>query len=218
MRGKEEAHDYRYFPEPDLLPLEVSPDWIEEVRRTLPELPLARKDRLVAEYGIPAYDAEVLTTTRELADYYEEAAKASQNPKGASNWVMGEILRKLKEEKSEITACPVAPRHLAELIGLVGAGTLSSTLAKEVFEEMWKSRRPPQAIVSERGLSQISDEAELSALIDQVLAANPGPLAQYRAGKTATLGFFVGQVMKATKGKGNPALIQKLLADKLKSP
>ena len=218
MRGKEEAHDYRYFPEPDLLPLEVAPQWIDAIRGGLAELPLARKDRLVKEYAIPAYDADILTSSRELADYYEEAAKAAKNPKGASNWVMGEVLRKLKEEKIEIASCPVPPERLADLIGLVDSGTLSGSLAKEVFEEMWTQRRVAAEIVRERGLTQISDESQLLGEIDKVLAANPGPLAQYRAGKTATLGFFVGQVMKATKGKGNPALIQKLLAEKLKGP
>jgi len=218
MRGKEEAHDYRYFPEPDLLPLEVAPQWIDAIRGGLAELPLARKDRLVKEYAIPAYDADILTSSRELADYYEEAAKAAKNPKGASNWVMGEVLRKLKEEKIEIASCPVPPERLADLIGLVDSGTLSGSLAKEVFEEMWTQRRAAAEIVRERGLTQISDESQLLGEIDKVLAANPGPLAQYRAGKTATLGFFVGQVMKATKGKGNPALIQKLLAEKLKGP
>jgi len=216
MRSKEEAHDYRYFPEPDLLPLDVKPEWTDAIRAELAELPLERKDRLVKEYAIPPYDADVLTTTRELADYYEAAAKASKNPKGASNWVMGEVLRKLKEEKSEITACPVPPERLAELIGLIDSGTLSGSLAKEVFEAMWAQRRPAAEIVGERGLTQISDESALLQEIDKVMAANPGPLAQYRAGKTATLGFFVGQVMKATKGKGNPSLIQKLLAEKLK--
>ena len=216
MRSKEEAHDYRYFPEPDLLPLEVSPAWIEEVRATLPELPLERKDRLVKEYAIPAYDADVLTSTRELADYFEAAAQASRNAKAASNWVMGEVLRKLKEAKADITACPIPPPRLAELIGLVDAGTLSGSLAKEVFEEMWTSGRAPAEIVATRGLTQISDEAALLQEIDKVIAANPGPLAQYRAGKTATLGFFVGQVMKATKGKGNPSLIQKLLTERLR--
>ena len=217
MRGKEEAHDYRYFPEPDLLPLRVDAAWLEDIRAALPELPVARRDRLVSEYQLPAYDADVLTTTRELADYFEAAAKASGNPKAASNWVMGEVLRKLKEAKADIAQCPVAPAGLAELIGLVQAGTLSGSLAKEVFEEMWTTRLPAPEIVRARGLTQISDEAELLAAIDQVLAANPGPLQQYRAGKTATFGFFMGQVMKATKGKANPAMIQKLLTDRLKS-
>jgi aspartyl-tRNA(Asn)/glutamyl-tRNA(Gln) amidotransferase subunit B len=216
MRGKEEAHDYRYFPEPDLLPLLVEESWLAEVRSTLPELPLARRDRLVAEYQLPPYDADVLTTTRELADYFEATAKACGNPKAASNWVMGEILRKLKEAKSDIAQSPVSPASLAELIGLVQAGTLSGSLAKEVFEEMWTTRHPAPAIVRARGLTQISDETALLAAIDQVIAANPGPLQQYRSGKTATLGFFMGQVMKATQGKANPAMIQKLLTDRLK--
>ncbi|HEV8376763.1 MAG TPA: Asp-tRNA(Asn)/Glu-tRNA(Gln) amidotransferase subunit GatB, partial [Candidatus Polarisedimenticolia bacterium] len=216
MRGKEEAHDYRYFPEPDLLPLLVDNPWIETVRAALPELPLARKDRLLTEYSIPAYDADVLTTTRELADYFEAVARASGNSKAASNWIMGEVLRKLKEQKSEIPECPIPPERLAELLGMVQRGTLSGSLAKEVFEEMWASRRAPEEIVRDKGLTQISDESELLSVIDQVLAANPGPLAQYRAGKTATLGFFMGQVMKQTKGKGNPAILQKLLTQRLK--
>jgi len=216
MRGKEEAHDYRYFPEPDLVPLVVDEAWIAEIRGTLPELPLPRKDRLIREYQLPAYDADLLTTTRELADYFEALAKASGNAKAASNWVMGEVLRKLKEEKAEIAACPIPPPRLAELLRLVEAGTLSGTMAKEVFEEMWTSRRSAPEVVSARGLSQISDESELLAAIDKVIAANPGPLAQYRAGKTATFGFFMGQVMKANRGKANPAVIQKLLTDRLK--
>jgi len=216
MRSKEEAHDYRYFPEPDLLPLIVEEKWVDEIRAGLPELPLQRKDRLVRDYGLPAYDADVLTSTKELADYYEAVAAAAGNPKTASNWVMGEVLRKLKEEKTEITGCPIAPRSLADLIRLILSGTISGPIAKEVFEEMWRTRAASEAIVKERGLTQISDEAELLRAIDQVLAANPGPLAQYRAGKTATFGFFMGQVMKATQGKANPAVIQKLLTDRLK--
>ena len=216
MRSKEEAHDYRYFPEPDLLPLIVEEKWVEEIRASLPELPLPRKDRLVRDYGLPAYDADILTSTKELANYYEAVAAAAGNPKTASNWVMGEVLRKLKEEKAEIAACPIAPRSLADLIRLILSGTISGPIAKEVFEEMWKSRRAPEEIVKQRGLTQISDEAELLRAIDQVLAANPGPMAQYRAGKTTTFGFFMGQVMKATQGKANPAVIQKLLTDRLK--
>jgi aspartyl-tRNA(Asn)/glutamyl-tRNA(Gln) amidotransferase subunit B len=216
MRSKEEAHDYRYFPEPDLLPLIVTDSWIEAIRRDLPELPLARKDRLVHEYGLPAYDAGVLTSSSGLCDYFEAAARASGNPKGASNWVMGEVLRKLKEEKAEIADCPVPAERLAALIGLVAAGTLSGTLAKEVFEEMWRSRQSPDEIVRARGLTQVSDEPELLAIIERVIAAHPGPLAQYRSGKEATFGFFMGQVMKATHGKGNPAVVQKLLKEKLR--
>ncbi len=216
MRGKEEAHDYRYFPEPDLLPLIVEEDWVRKVRESLPELPLERKERLEKEYGLPAYDAGILTTARELADYFEAVATASNSPKAASNWVMGEVLRKLKETKAEITACPILPERLAELIGLVSSGTISLPIAKEVFEEMWGTRKAPAEIVKDRGLTQISDESELVAIIEQVMASNPGPLAEYRAGKTATFGFFMGQVMKATKGKANPGVIQKLLSGKLK--
>jgi len=215
MRGKEEADDYRYFPEPDLPPLVVDDAWIDEIRRGLPELPLARKDRLAAEYGIPAYDADVLTATPELAGYFEAAARASKNPKAASNWVMGEVLRNVKEEKEGIAACPIPPEGLADLIGLVASGAISGTAAKEVFEEMWTTRRAAGEIVAARGLAQISDEAALLAAIDRVLSAHPGPLAQYRAGKTATFSFFMGQVMKETGGKANPALVRKLLAERL---
>ncbi len=216
MRSKEEAHDYRYFPEPDLPPLIVDEAWIEEIRRGLPELPLARRDRLIRDYALPAYDVDVLTTTPDLADYFEAAARASASPKLASNWVMGEVLRKLKEERREIVSCPLPPERLAELIGLVAAGTLSGTMAKEVFEEIWGRPRPPAEIVRERGLSQISDEAELLAAVDSVIAAHPEALAQYRAGKAATFGFFMGQVMKATGGKANPAAVRGLLEKRLK--
>ncbi len=215
MRSKEEADDYRYFPEPDLHPLVVDDAWIEEIRHGLPELPLARKDRLMKEYGIPAYDAGVLTSTPELAGYFEAVARASKNPKAASNWVMGEVLRKLKEEKAEIAACPIPPEGLAGLIGLVSGGAISGTTATEVFGEMWTSQRAPEEIVRDRGLAQISDEQELLAVIDRVIAANPGPLAQYRAGKTATFGFFMGRIMKETEGRANPALVRRLLKEKL---
>jgi aspartyl-tRNA(Asn)/glutamyl-tRNA(Gln) amidotransferase subunit B len=216
MRSKEEAHDYRYFPEPDLLPLVVDEEWVGRIRTGLPELPLERKDRFVREFGLPPADATLLTSTRELADYYEAVAAASKNPKTASHWVMGEILRKLKEEKSEIGAVRIPPGELAGLIGLIDEETINVPIAKEVFEEMWSGGRPAREIVDTRGLVQISDEAELLAAIDTVIAANPGPLAQYRAGKEATFGFFMGQVMRATKGKANPAVIRKLLTAKLK--
>ncbi len=211
MRSKEEAHDYRYFPDPDLVPVVIDDDWIEAVRATLPELPLERRERFVRDYQIPAYDAGVLTAIRALADYYEEVVRLSGEPKIASNWVMGDVLRFLNEEKKEIGACPIAPAALAELINLIKAGTISGKMAKEVIEEMYRTGAAPGAIIKEKGLVQITDEGALAAAISEVIAKNPAQLAQYRAGKEKVFGFFVGQVMKATQGKANPQLINDLL-------
>jgi aspartyl-tRNA(Asn)/glutamyl-tRNA(Gln) amidotransferase subunit B len=209
MRSKEEAHDYRYFPEPDLPPLEITGAWMAEVQASLPELPAARRARFAAEYGLPDYDAGVLTASREVAGYFETAARASGNAKAASNWVMNEVLRKLDEKGG------VAPEALAELIRLVEAGTLSATLAKDVFERMWTSGEAPSAIVAREGLSQVSDEGALRAAVDEVLAASPEQVASYRGGKTAALGWFVGQVMRKSGGKANPQLVNRLLKEAL---
>jgi aspartyl-tRNA(Asn)/glutamyl-tRNA(Gln) amidotransferase subunit B len=215
MRSKEEAHDYRYFPEPDLPPLAVSPAWREEVRSSLPELPAGKRHRFVSEYAIPDYDAGVLTLSRQVADYFEAAARESGNAKAASNWVMTEILRKLKQgsgdEELALADIPVSPSSLAELIRLIDAGTISGKIAKDVFERMWTSREPPRAIVEREGLTQVSDEGAIQAAIDEVIAANPGQVATYRKGKTTTLGWFVGQVMRKTGGKANPQLVNDLL-------
>jgi aspartyl-tRNA(Asn)/glutamyl-tRNA(Gln) amidotransferase subunit B len=215
MRSKEEAHDYRYFPEPDLPPLAVSPAWREEVRSSLPELPAGKRRRFVSEYAIPDYDAGVLTLSREVADYFEAAARESGNAKAASNWVMTEILRKLKQgsgdEELVFADIPVSPSRLAELIRLIDAGTISGKIAKDVFERMWTSGEPPRAIVDREGLTQVSDEGAIQAAIDEVIAANPGQVATYRKGKTTTLGWFVGQVMRKTGGKANPQLVNDLL-------
>jgi aspartyl-tRNA(Asn)/glutamyl-tRNA(Gln) amidotransferase subunit B len=215
MRSKEEAHDYRYFPEPDLPPLAVSPAWREEVRSSLPELPAGKRRRFVSEYAIPDYDAGVLTLSREVADYFEAAARESGNAKAASNWVMTEILRKLKQGSSdeELASAdiPVSPSSLAELIRLIDAGTISGKIAKDVFERMWTSGEPPRAIVAREGLTQVSDEGAIQAAIDEVIAANPGQVETYRKGKTTTLGWFVGQVMRKTGGKANPQLVNNLL-------
>jgi aspartyl-tRNA(Asn)/glutamyl-tRNA(Gln) amidotransferase subunit B len=211
MRAKEEAHDYRYFPEPDLPPLVISPEWIEEVRRALPELPADKRRRFAAEYALPDYDAAVLTATPELADYFEAAARASGNPKAASNWVMTEVLRKLKEGEQPLASCPVPAPHLAEMIRLLDAGTISGKIAKDVFERMWASGDGPQAIVEREGLSQISDQVALQAAIAEILAASPQQVATYRKGKTSTFGWFVGQVMKKTGGKANPQMVNSLL-------
>ncbi len=211
MRSKEEAHDYRYFPDPDLVPVVIDDAWIEAVRATLPELPLERRERFVRDYQIPAYDAGVLTASRALADYYEEVVRLSGEPKIASNWVMGDVLRFLNEEKKDIRACPITPAALAEMINLIKEGTISGKMAKEVVEAMYRTGAAPAAIIKEKGLVQITDEGALAATIAEVIAKNPAQLAQYRAGKEKVFGFFVGQVMKATQGKANPQLINDLL-------
>jgi aspartyl-tRNA(Asn)/glutamyl-tRNA(Gln) amidotransferase subunit B len=211
MRSKEEAHDYRYFPEPDLPPLVVQADWIEEVRRTLPELPAARRARFVAEYALPEYDAGVLTFSREVADYFEAVARGSGNPKAASNWVMTEVLRKSKDTDEAGVTIALAPAHLATLVRMVDAGAISGRTAKEVFEKMWATGESPQAIVEREGLGQVSDEAALQAAVEEVVAGSPEQVATYRGGKAATLGWFVGQVMRRTGGKANPQVVQALL-------
>jgi aspartyl-tRNA(Asn)/glutamyl-tRNA(Gln) amidotransferase subunit B len=211
MRSKEEAHDYRYFPEPDLPPLAVDAAWIEEVRASLPELPDQKRRRFVAEYGLPEYDAGVLTLAREVAEYFETVARASGNPKAASNWVMTEVLRKLKDDDRPLPSCPVPPDQLAALIGLIEAGTISGKIAKDVFEKMWAGAGDPRSIVEREGLTQLSDTAALQQAVAEVIAANPAQAATYRAGKASTLGWFVGQVMRRTGGKANPQLVNELL-------
>ena len=227
MRSKEEAHDYRYFPEPDLLPLMVDEAWIEEIKGTLPELPAEKRERFVREYGIPSYDAGVLTATRELANYYEESVRKYEgqgargkgqeisSPKVVSNWVMGELLRLLKEDNRDVKDCPVSPEKLAKLLKMVDAGAVNLKTAKEVFEEVYKTGKEPDAIVKEKGLVQVSDEGAIIKAIDEVINANPKELADYKAGKEKLFGFFVGQAMKATKGQANPQVLNKLLKERL---
>jgi aspartyl-tRNA(Asn)/glutamyl-tRNA(Gln) amidotransferase subunit B len=215
MRGKEEAHDYRYFPEPDLVPLITPQELIEEVRKTLPELPDAKRDRFVREYGIPVYDAEVLTTSKDLAHYFEACVEAYPQPKTASNWIMSELLRELKNSGHEIVDCPIPPDRLAGLLKMIDAGTISGKIAKTVFEEMYRTGRPAEEIVREKGLIQISDEAALETLIDEALQSHPNERESYRQGKSQLLGFFVGQVMKRSQGKANPGKVNELLKKKL---
>ncbi len=215
MRSKEEAHDYRYFPDPDLLPLVVSAGLIEEQRTTLPELPEAKRVRFIKDYGIPAYDAGVLTASKDLANYYEEVVKATNEPKVSSNWVMGELLRLLKEDGRDVKDCAVAPASIAELIEMIKKGEISGKMAKEVFEAMYKTGKPPKEIVKSKGMAQISNEDELSRIIDEVIAGNPDNFARYKAGRVQLFGFFVGETMKATKGQANPQVINKLLKEKL---
>ena len=215
MRSKEEAHDYRYFPEPDLLPLAVDARRVETVRHTLPELPEARRQRFIAAYGLPEYDAGVLTQSAELAGYFEQVAAEAGNPKAASNWVMGELLRTLKEHGTSITEVPLSPRALAGLVRLVDRGALSSSLAKDVFAKMYDSGRSAEDIVAADGLAQIDDETAVLALVRDVMARHSDAVAQYRAGKNATFGFLVGQVMKGSGGKANPKLANQLLKREL---
>jgi aspartyl-tRNA(Asn)/glutamyl-tRNA(Gln) amidotransferase subunit B len=211
MRGKEEAHDYRYFPEPDLPPLTLEAAWIEDVRSGLTELPDARRRRFVAQYALPEYDASVLTASRELADYFEATAAASGNPKASSNWVMGALSAKMNDLGITISEVAVTPDALAGLITLIDTGTIGGPVTRDVFEKMYTTGRPAAEIVEREGLARIDDQAAIVSAVQGVLDANPGPVAQYRAGKQQTLGFLVGQVMKATKGKANPALVNDLL-------
>ncbi|HOO77366.1 MAG TPA: Asp-tRNA(Asn)/Glu-tRNA(Gln) amidotransferase subunit GatB [bacterium] len=214
MRSKEEAHDYRYFPDPDLVPVVLDPAWLEEERKKLPELPAARAQRFAREYGIPAYDAGVLTAERELADYFEAAARLA-DPKTASNWVMVELLGKLKEAGKGIAESPVSPEGLAELLSLVVRGTISGKTAKAVFAEMFSAGSSASDIVRERGLVQISDAAELEGIVDRVIADNPGPAEEVRSGKDKAIAFLVGQAMKATRGKANPREVNRILKERL---
>jgi aspartyl-tRNA(Asn)/glutamyl-tRNA(Gln) amidotransferase subunit B len=211
MRSKEEAHDYRYFPDPDLVWVAIGEDWVEATRKDQPELPLEKRERFIRDYLIPPYDAGVLTQSRALADYYEAVVRLTGKPKIASNWVMGDILRFINEEKCEIADCPITPQALAEMIRLIEEGTISGKIAKEVIDEMYKTGKPATTIIAEKGLVQITDEGALAQAIREVMAANPKQLEQYRSGKDKVFGFFVGQVMKATQGKANPQLINDLL-------
>ncbi len=217
MRSKEQAHDYRYFPEPDLVPLVIEREWVEEIRRSLPELPDARKERLIRDYGLPPYDAGVITSSRDLADFFDRTVALHPDAKTVSNWVMGELLRLLNAGNLDITRSLIKPAGLAELLRLMDQGTISGKMAKVIFEEMFSTGKDPGTIVREQGLVQISDEGELAAVVDRVLAGNPGVVEDFRAGKERALGFLVGQVMKETKGKANPGLVNKLLKERLGS-
>jgi aspartyl/glutamyl-tRNA(Asn/Gln) amidotransferase, B subunit len=211
MRSKEEAHDYRYFPDPDLVPILIDDAWVENIRRELPELPLAKRERFIKEYQIPVYDAGVLTADKALAQYYEDVVKLCGKPKQASNWVMGDVLRFLNEEKRDIRQCSITAKALADMIKLIEEGTISGKMAKDIIEDMYKTGKPPQKIIEEKGLVQITDEGELVKTITAIILANPNQLKDYRGGKEKLFGFFVGQVMKATHGKANPQLVNDML-------
>ncbi len=215
MRTKEGADDYRYFPDPDLLPIEVSPAFIDDVRSDMPELPDARKARFESEYGLSSYDAGVLTASRELADYYEAAAGACDDPKLAANWVMDELSGALNKEGLGITESPVSPQRLGGMIQRVTDGTISSKIAKDVFEAMWAGEGDADTVIEAKGLKQVTDTSEIEAMVDEVIANNPDQVAEYQGGKDKLLGFFVGQVMKASGGKANPQQVNDILKQKL---
>ncbi|MFO7154373.1 MAG: Asp-tRNA(Asn)/Glu-tRNA(Gln) amidotransferase subunit GatB [Caldicoprobacter oshimai] len=215
MRSKEDAQDYRYFPEPDLPPLIIKKELIERLKNELPELPDARKQRYISEYGLPEYDAGVLTSSKELSDFFEEAAKASTNVKAVSNWVMGDMLRILREKNMEIAEIPFPPAYLAKLVALIDKGVINGPTAKKVFEEMFDTGKDPETIVKEQGLEVLNDESVLLEVVERVIQENPNSVADYKKGKKKAIGFLVGQAMKATKGKANPQLINELLIKKL---
>ncbi|BBB92378.1 MAG TPA: Asp-tRNA(Asn)/Glu-tRNA(Gln) amidotransferase subunit GatB [Methylomusa anaerophila] len=215
LRSKEQAHDYRYFPEPDLVPIVVDPAWVDDIRASLPELPDARKARLMANYGLSSYDAETITASREMADYYDEIVKKGAEAKVAANWLMGEVSKHLNAAACSVAECPVSPENLAGLISLIDKGTISGKIAKTVFEDMWESSKDAETIVKEKGLLQISDEGAIIAIVEAVIAANPQSVADYQAGKDRAIGFLVGQVMKQTKGRANPDLVNKLLKERM---
>ena len=218
MRSKEEAHDYRYFPDPDLPLLVVDPEWIKQIERSMPELPESRRKRFVAEYSLSEYDAGVLTATRAIADFFEQTAKLSGQPKNAANWIMGDLLRFYKDSNTDLkdlSASPVKPNMLAEMISLVEKGTISGKIAKTVMEEMCATGKAPHAIIEEKGLVQISNVDEIEKIVSKVIDENPKPVEQYRQGKTGNFGFFVGQVMKATGGRANPQTVNEILKKRL---
>ena len=216
MRSKEYAHDYRYFPEPDLVPLEIERAWVDAIRAALPELPRQRRERFVSQYGLPPYDAGVLTQSRALAEYYEAAVREFPQPKIVSNWIMSELLRELPgDDERAIERAPIPPANLAGLLTLIADGTISGKIAKDVFQKMVGSGEDARTIVAREGLTQVADEGALASIIDQVLAQNPKAVADYKGGKTAAAKALVGQVMKATGGRANPAIVNRLLEEKL---
>lgn len=216
MRGKEEAHDYRYFPDPDLVRLHISEEWKESVRASIPELPDARKARYTSEYGLPSYDAEVITSSKKLADFFEDSLNYTKDAKAVANWIMGDLLGYLNTNGLELADVKITGQGLGEMIGLLEKGTISGKIAKTVFKEMLESGKLPQQIVEEQGLVQISDEGAILAIVDSVIDKNPQSVEDFRAGKEKAIGFLVGQIMKETKGKANPALVNKLLLERLK--
>ena len=217
MRTKEEAHDYRYFPEPDLVPIVVEKEWIEEIRKSLPELPDTKKERFISEYALPEYDADFLVSEKAMAEWFEEAVRLGGQPKTVANWIQGDLMRLLNEDNKSIEECPIRPEQLVGMLKLIENGTISGKIAKTVFDEMYKTARGAEEIVKEKGLVQISDSSVIERAVDEVISKHPAEVERYRAGEEKLLGFFVGQVMKATKGKANPQIVNDLLRKRLHS-
>ena len=215
MRSKEEAHDYRYFPEPDLVPVEIDDAWIARVKSELPELPAARKARLMQEKGLVDYDAENIVSTKAMAEYFDEAAKHTEDSKGIANWLLGDVSAYLNSENIAIEQFPITPANLGEMVNLINKGVLSSKLAKKVFAEMLKTGKEPQVLVKELGLEQISDEGAIVKIVEETLAENPQSIIDYKAGKDRALGFLVGQIMKKSRGKANPEMVNNLLKERM---
>ena len=215
MRGKEEAHDYRYFPDPDLVPLVISEEWIEEVRATLPELPEVKRARFIDELGLSAYDAGVLAADRVLANYFDACVTLANDAKSCANWIMGEVLRKLKETDTEIAEAPITPELLTGLLARIADNTISGKIAKTVFEKMWNNGQTADQVIDAEGLKQVTDTGAIEGLVDEVIAANPDQVAEYLSGKDKLIGFFVGKVMQASQGKANPGMVNQLLKKKL---
>ncbi len=217
MRSKEEAHDYRYFPDPDLMPIIVDAEWRNKIAETMPELPENRRNRFIEKYSLPKYDAEILTSSRELADYYEKVLNVTDDYKSASNWLMTVVLKVLNDEKISVNKFPVSPENLGKLIKLINDKTISGKIAKDIFPEMMKVDKDPNEIVKEKNLIQISDTGEIEKAIDKILAANPKQIEEFLSGKDKVIGFFVGQIMKEMKGKANPQIVNELLKSKIES-
>lgn len=217
QRSKESAHDYRYFPEPDLVPVVVDEAWDRRLREAMPEMPLARKKRFEDNFGLSGYDAGVLTASKSLADYFEEVVGKGADPKKAANWIMGDLQAMLSEANIEVQACKVTPEHLAGMIALIDKGTISGKIGKEVLAEMFASGHDPQKVVQEKGLVQISDDAAITGIVREVLDASPDQVVQFKAGSDKVLGYFVGQVMRKTQGKANPQMVNEILRNELKS-
>ena len=215
MRSKEEAFEYRYFPDPDLVPILIDDEWIRRVEKELPELPKDKLNRFIKDYGIKEEDARVLVEEKELADYFEKAAEGYKNPQTIANWILSELLGYLNKDNKEISQTLIKPEQLRSLVELIDKGTISGKIAKSVFKEMYETGKEPEKIVKEKGLVQITDKGELEKIIDEIIAANPKAVEQYKSGKKNTIGFFVGQVMKKTKGKANPKIVNEILTEKL---
>lgn len=215
MRSKEEAHDYRYFPDPDLMPVVIEDNMLDEIKSRMPELPDEKKNRFIENFGLPAYDAEILTSSRELADYYEKILTVTKDYKSASNWVMTEVLKVVNEEKIDISDFPVSPENLGKLIELINNNTISGKIAKDVFPEMLRSNKDPETIVKEKNLVQITDTSAIESIVEKVLSANQKQVEEFLTGKEKVLGFLVGQIMRETKGKANPQIVNEILRNKL---